>query len=358
MGTDRDMPARFADDLLAWFRRHGRHDLPWQSDPTPYRVWISEIMLQQTQVTAAIPYYQRFMHRFPDLGSLAAASIDDVLHHWSGLGYYARARNLHRAARIVRDQHDGQMPTALDALLELPGIGRSTAGAILALSAGARHPILDGNVKRVLSRVFAVEGWPGTASVARELWAIAEALTPKNDVAAYTQAIMDLGATVCTRSSPSCSACPVADGCLAHGRGAQALYPGKRPKRERPLRQSVMLIVLDDEDRVLLIRRPADGLWGGLWGLPELAHDEEAATWCCERIATRVIDETEWPTVRHGFTHFELEITPRVLRVEVANDKVMDDEDLLWYNRGAPAQIGLAAIVTKLIERLGATVDA
>lgn len=358
MRVDSDTARRFSGDLLAWFQRHGRHDLPWQTDPTPYRVWVSEVMLQQTQVAAVIPFYRRFMGRFPDLASLAAATVDDVLHHWSGLGYYARARNLHRAARLVRDRHDGRMPSTLDGLMDLPGIGRSTAGAILALSAGDRHTILDGNVKRVLSRYFAVDGWPGTTAVSRELWEIAEALTPEKDVAEYTQAIMDLGATVCTRSSPACQSCPVSKGCLACEQGAQARYPGKRPKRDRPLRQCTMLIVRDREDRVLLVRRPGDGLWGGLWVLPELAPDDDPVTWCRERIGGSVLEESEWAPVRHGFTHFELQITPRVLRMASAENKVMDGEDLLWYNPEAPAQIGLAAIVTKLILRLGDTVDA
>ena len=235
----------FARRVLDWFAVSGRHDLPWQRNPGggdfAYCVWISEVMLQQTQVATVIPYFERFMTRFPDVVALADAPADEVLHHWSGLGYYARARNLHAAARQVRDEHGGVFPRTLDAVLALPGIGRSTAGAILALADHQRHAILDGNVKRVLARFHAVAGWPGKTAVANALWEHAEQHTPDREVAQYTQAMMDLGATVCTRSKPACDHCPLAEGCIARAEGTAALYPGKRKPPKRPLRTCRML---------------------------------------------------------------------------------------------------------------------
>ena len=273
----------FAERLLAWFADHGRHDLPWQRDPSPYGVWVSEIMLQQTQVATVIPYYERFMARFPDLAALAEAPLDEVLAHWSGLGYYARARNLHRAARQAMAEHGGRLPETIDALQALPGIGRSTAGAILSLALGQRHPILDGNVKRVLARHAAVAGWPGKAAVQRTLWELAEARTPRRRVADYNQAMMDLGATLCTRARPACERCPVAADCRAREQGLQTDYPGPRPRRELPERQVQMLLVRDPQGRVLLERRPPQGVWGGLWCLPELATEADPLARCRER---------------------------------------------------------------------------
>ena len=217
--------------MIAWFAQHGRKDLPWQQDPTPYRVWVSEIMLQQTQVRTVIPYYQRFMQAFPDLRALAAAPLDQVLHHWSGLGYYARARNLHRAAQRIRDDHAGRFPEDIEVVMRLPGIGRSTAGAVLSLACGQRHAILDGNVKRVLARFHAVEGWPGKTAVLEQLWALAEAATPQRDVAAYNQAMMDLGATLCRRGTPECPSCPLQSDCRACKLGRQSEFPAPRPRR-------------------------------------------------------------------------------------------------------------------------------
>ena len=270
----------FARALLAWFDQHGRHDLPWQTDPTPYRVWVSEVMLQQTRVPTVLRYFPGFMERFPDVAVLAEAPLDDVLHLWSGLGYYARARNLHRAASVVRDAHDGRMPDQREALEALPGIGRSTAGAILALAHGQRHAILDGNVKRVLARYHLVEGWPGRSAVLDRLWGLAESHTPRRRVAAYTQAIMDLGATVCTRSRPLCRACPLAESCgaLSHGRTAE--LPSPRPKPTLPERTTAFLILRDSHGRVLLERRPPSGVWGGLWSFPECAAEADAEARC------------------------------------------------------------------------------
>ena len=259
----------FAERLLDWFDDHGRKDLPWQRGINPYRVWISEIMLQQTQVQTVIPYYERFMQSFPDLQSLADADIDAVLQHWSGLGYYARARNLHKAAGAIRDNFAGEFPTAFDDVVELPGIGQSTAGAILAIAGNQRHAILDGNVKRVLARHAAVAGWPGKTDVSKQLWALAEARTPQQRVADYTQAIMDLGATLCTRSKPNCAACPVASDCAARIADDVAAYPGRKPKKAKPLRQTTMVIAVNGA-AVFLQRRPPVGIWGGLWSLPEV----------------------------------------------------------------------------------------
>src|SRR5690606_8097985 len=246
----------FARRLLAWFDRCGRHDLPWQRDRRPYAVWVSEIMLQQTQVATVIPYFERFVARFPDVEVLAEASLDDVLALWSGLGYYARARNLHRAAQLVVERYGGDLPDSLDELMALPGIGRSTAGAILAQAHGVRAPILDGNVKRVLARHAGIEGWPGEREVEQTLWAIADERTPSERVADYTQAIMDLGAMLCTRRRPACTVCPVVEDCRACRLGIQERLPSPRPKRERPRRRRMMLVVRDSQGRVLLERRP------------------------------------------------------------------------------------------------------
>ncbi len=342
--------ADFARRVLDWYEQHGRHDLPWQQAPTAYRVWVSEIMLQQTQVGTVIPYFERFMSRFPDVIALAAAEQDEVLHLWSGLGYYARARNMHRAARIVRDELDGRFPETLDGLIALPGIGRSTAGAILALAGGQRHPILDGNVKRVLSRYFAVHGWAGKRDIEQRLWALAEALTPETRVADYTQAMMDLGATVCRRSRPDCVACPLTADCRARVDGLQSELPTPKPRKVRPLRHTKMLLIVDLDGQVLLRRRPVDGLWGGLWSLPEIVPGEDADAWCRQRLGQVPLTSATMPRVRHGFTHFELEIQPRLLQMSQPGAQgVMDDEDWLWYNRRSPSRIGLAAIVERLI---------
>ncbi len=352
----------FAPRVLDWYARHGRHDLPWQREPTAYRVWVSEIMLQQTQVTTVIPYFQRFVKRFPDVIALAAAGQDEVLHLWSGLGYYARARNLHRAAQSVREDFAGRFPESLDGLLALPGIGRSTAGAILALAHGQRHPILDGNVKRVLCRYFAISGWTGASKIEKHLWSLAESLTPETRVADYTQAMMDLGATLCRRAQPECNACPLAADCRANAEGLQSELPTPKPRKARPLRHTTMLLIIDDDGQVLLRQRPADGLWGGLWSLPEIPPGEDADAWCRQHLGLNPLAAQPMPAVRHGFTHFELEIEPRLLRVSPSGPSrppgqsgqnaclaVMDDAGWLWYNRRSPSRVGLAAVVERLI---------
>ncbi len=340
----------FAARLLAWGKRHGRHDLPWQKRRTAYRVWVSEIMLQQTQVATVVSYYRRFLARFPDIKSLADASQDDVLHLWTGLGYYARARNLQKAAQHIRDEHGGRFPRDLDAVQALPGIGRSTAGAILALATDARHPILDGNVKRVLARHGAIAGWPGARRVEEKLWTLAEALTPKTHVADYTQAIMDLGATLCTRSAPRCGECPVASDCQARRQGKQTHFPSPKPRKAMPVRRTRMLMLVSD-GAVLLEKRPPAGIWGGLWGFPELGVDVDVADWCRARFGSVPKHRTLRPVLRHTFSHFHLDIEPLELSLPRAA-AVQETAGSRWQPIGVSPKLGLAAPVKKLLETL------
>jgi len=307
------MSDRFAARISAWQRGHGRHDLPWQNTRDPYRVWVSEIMLQQTQVAAVIPYYQRFLARFPDLGTLARASEDEVLAQWSGLGYYARGRNLHRAARLIVERHAGVFPREPDALRALPGVGRSTANAVSVFAFGERSAILDGNVKRVLARHYGIRGYPGATPVERRLWQKAESVLPQRGIEFYTQGLMDLGARVCLRRNPNCCACPVADTCVARCRELIDQLPSPRPARVLPQRDTAMLILLNRSAEVLLEKRPAPGIWGGLWSLPELIEGrvEEVA----RRYGARAHQITRLAAVDHGFTHFKLRIRPVLARV-------------------------------------------
>lgn len=341
-----------APALLAWWDRHGRKDLPWQKDQTPYRVWVSEVMLQQTQVTTVERYYDRFMQSFPTVVALANAGEDEVLHAWSGLGYYTRARNLHCAAQRVRDDFAGQVPTSFDALASLPGIGRSTAGAILALSTGQRHAILDGNVKRVLSRVHRIERSPLAPATLRELWRRAEESTPAARTAHYTQAIMDLGATLCTRRKPGCPRCPLAARCEGYGAGIAERLPAAKPKRERPQRATVVMLLRTPGMEVLLEKRPSEGIWGGLWGLPEVGAVEEVAGWCVQAFGQTPAKLAVRPVLRHGFTHFDLDMTPVEVLIEQPPARALEGERWLWYNVREPARVGLAAPVTKLLKSL------
>lgn len=346
-------PTEFGRRVLEWFDAHGRKQLPWKENPTPYRVWVSEIMLQQTQVATVIPYYRRFMERFPDILALADAEPDEVLRLWAGLGYYARARHLHRAARVLRDRHGGRVPLDIAAVRSLPGIGRSTAGAILTLSAGQRHPILDGNVKRLLARYAAVEGWPGQPRVQAMLWDLAERHLPAERVADYTQAIMDLGALVCTPRRPRCEACPLAEGCVAHARRRTGDYPAPKPRRELPVRAIRMLLVRADEDEVLLERRPPVGIWGGLWSFPECSPEANIADWCRERLGLAVVIGQPWSVLRHSFSHFHLDITPVPVVVAGSGGAVMAGERFVWYNTRQPDDRGVAAPVRRLLAVLG-----
>jgi A/G-specific adenine glycosylase len=342
----------FADRLLAWFDDHGRRHLPWQQDINPYRVWVSEIMLQQTQVSTVIPYFERFLGTFPTVETLAAAPVDDVLHHWTGLGYYARARNLHRAAQAVVADHGGCFPESVEALERLPGIGRSTAGAIVSIAGGGRAPILDGNVKRVLARYHAVAGWPGRSSVLKALWEHAEAHTPQNRVADYTQAIMDLGATVCTRSRPGCALCPLADGCAARAAGNPGDYPGKKPRRTLPERQTAFVLARHPDGAWLLEQRPPTGIWGGLWCFPEVRDAAAAEAWCRDRLLADPAASEPLTPFRHTFSHYHLDITPIVVRLQAVGEAVAEGGQRLWYRAAAPPRIGLAAPVARLLGTL------
>ena len=347
-------PAQFTERLLAWFEIHGRHNLPWQENPTPYRVWISEVMLQQTQVATVIPYYERFMARFPDVESLAAAPLDEVLHLWTGLGYYARARNLRACAQALAAHHSGEFPQGIDAVMALPGIGKSTAGAILALSRGERHPILDGNVKRVLARVFGIAGDPGSADVLATLWAQSDACTPTLRVGEYTQAVMDLGATVCSRNAPACTVCPMSNGCIAALEGRQAELPGAKQRRARGSREATLLIAetgSDESMAVLVERRPAAGLWGGLWSPPQFESEFAALDWVRREIGEPERGSQHLSPIHHAFTHFDLRLNP--LRVKCRpSPQVHDGDDRLWYRLQDPPRVGLPQPILKLFERL------
>lgn len=336
-----------SDAVLDWYHQHGRHDLPWQQDASPYRVWVSEIMLQQTQVSTVIDYYQRFMTRFPDVHALASAPLDEVLHLWTGLGYYARARNLHKTAQSVCDQHGGEFPADINALMAMPGIGRSTAGAILALAMGQRGVILDGNVKRVLCRYHAIQSWSGATRTLAQLWQIAEDTTPRHQVAAYTQAMMDLGATVCTRSKPDCPSCPLQTGCQAFSLGITTQLPVSKPKKILPQKQTFMILLYQDDATVMLQQRQSTGLWGGLWSLPECADDEALSAWL-QHYGGR--QDGQWPALRHTFSHFHLDITPVLVR---AGDpgQCLDSAGGLWYPLDHSLKLGLAAPVKKLLDR-------
>ena len=343
----------FSSPLLAWFDEHGRKNLPWQIDPTPYRVWVSEIMLQQTQVTTVLAYYLRFMHRFPDVYTVSDATQDEVLHLWSGLGYYARGRNLHRAAQVICNQHAGEFPTDISALEALPGIGRSTAAAILSLACGQRHPILDGNVKRVLCRYHAIEGWPGKMNVTRKLWSVAEAETPSTRVAEYTQAIMDLGATICTRNHPRCERCPLSSGCIARGESRQAQLPTRQPKKDLPRREITFLIVRDEHGRFLLEKRPPSGIWGGLWGFPECEVRADPTDWVRRQLGRTARSVTRMAVVHHGFTHYHLDIHPVLLDVDdtaKSMSRISESAQTLWHD--GSRELGLAAPVTELLAKI------
>ncbi|MBI3560980.1 MAG: A/G-specific adenine glycosylase [Gammaproteobacteria bacterium] len=344
-------PTDFSTAILTWYDQHGRHDLPWQSPRTAYRVWVSEIMLQQTQVNTVIPYFQRFVQRFETVATLAAAPLDEVLHLWSGLGYYARARNLHKAAQTIMTQHHGAFPADITALMELPGIGRSTAAAILAQSFEQRQAILDGNVKRVLCRYHAVEGWPGQPPVEARLWRWAEQYTPAQRLADYTQAIMDLGATLCTRSAPRCGDCPLASHCQARALGHPTAFPHPKPRKTLPRKSTRMLLLSPDNRHVLLQQRPPAGIWGGLWSLPECPTDSDPVAWCHHHWQMRVQYTATLPTLKHSFSHYHLDIEPIAAQVINPAEGVMDNAQFIWYNTCQPDARGLPAPVQTLLDQ-------
>lgn len=346
----------FSQKVLNWFDHHGRKNLPWQQNITPYRVWLSEIMLQQTQVKTVIPYFQRFTYEFADVTALANAHEDQVLKLWSGLGYYARARNLHKAAQIVRDEYQGIFPNSLEGLQDLPGIGRSTAGAILSIAHQQSHAILDGNVKRVLTRYHAVDGWTGKAAVLKRLWDLAEQHLPNTNSRSrdYTQAMMDLGATVCTRSKPACSTCPLSANCLAFAQGNMTDYPTPKKKQSLPERQTWMLLLSTPQQEVLLQKRPSPGIWGGLWCFPQFDAENELKSWLLEQdINTDAGMQLE--SFSHTFSHFRLQIHPLIVQSQTPLfEGVMEDEQSLWYNVNTEFEGGLAAPVQKLLNLLKA----
>lgn len=344
---------QFAPRILAWFDEHGRKNLPWQQNKTPYRVWISEIMLQQTQVTTVIPYYHKFMASFPTVEALAAAEQDEVLAHWSGLGYYARARNMHKAAKMLVDELDGEFPLSLEGVCELPGIGRSTAAAILSISRGAQTAILDGNVKRVLARFHAVPTWPGEKKTEQAMWELAEAYMPSERCGDYTQAMMDLGATLCTRSKPQCLLCPVQDDCLGRRSEDPTYYPVRKPKKTaKPEKTTQMLVMVNDEGNILLEKRPATGIWGGLWSLPELASDESVYLHAEQRFAATLQSVTPLSSFRHTFSHYHLDITPNLVSCDAVN-LVTEGDKYQWFSLPQALALGLPAPVRKILENSG-----
>jgi A/G-specific adenine glycosylase len=392
----------FSNALLSWFDQHGRKNLPWQKNKSPYSVWVSEIMLQQTQVATVIPYYNTFMQRFPKVTDLANAPVDEVLHLWTGLGYYARARNLHKAAQQVRDLHSGEFPTSFDEVIALPGIGRSTAAAVLSLALNQSYAIMDGNVKRVLTRYMAIEGWPGGKKIEDRLWIEAEALKPSTadeelGVRAsgetsetssavprygdYTQAIMDLGATVCTRSKPKCDDCPMRSNCLAFAQGKQTEFPFKKPKKIIPTKYTTMLIP-SFNGQVLMQQRPSSGIWGGLWGFLETGFDKELEKTTDEALLlleSRLLQVNlkdakiqELRTFKHTFSHFHLMILPVLIELKEPplqtvcesrtapkntdfNNDAYEDEHVrnqIWFDSQNPSKIGLSAPTMKILEML------
>ncbi len=340
----------FAQAVLDWYQKFGRKTLPWQIEKTPYHVWLSEVMLQQTQVATVIPYFQRFIARFPDVSSLAAAPIDEVLHLWTGLGYYARARNLHKAAQQIAAQHQGFFPTDFDTVHDLPGVGRSTAGAILSLSLNQRYPILDGNVKRVIARCYAVSGWPGKKEVENRLWELSDEVTPAQGVAQFNQAMMDLGAMVCTRSRPKCELCPLNAGCIAYANQSFADYPGKKPKKQIPERNA-WFVLLKNGGKVWLEKRPAVGLWGGLYCFPQFSERDELNAWLAQqKLSSTTLQQLT--AFRHTFSHFHLDIVPMLLEDVDSNNACREEKPGIWYDLANPPQVGLAAPVERLLHQL------
>jgi A/G-specific adenine glycosylase len=353
----------FASKLLDWYDTHGRTELPWRQNITPYRVWVSEIMLQQTQVNTVLPYFRRFESHFPDIITLARASLDEVLHLWTGLGYYARGRNLHKTANIICSELDGEFPQTTSDLLELPGIGRSTAGAICAIAYNQPTAILDGNVKRVLARYHTIDGWPGQTSIQKHLWQLAESATPDERCADYTQGIMDLGATICMRSQPKCSVCPVQDNCRARATGTTDQYPASKPKKKLPIRRTYFLIMLDSQGRTLLQQRPPAGLWGGLWSFPE-CETKEAIRKVCRSVGVDLLrgddDDCQqtngYPTgatQRHTFSHYHLDYTPIYINyINVLPQSKIAEDNILWVETDKPGKLGLPRPIQKLLESM------
>lgn len=348
------MTFNFSEKVLSWYDVHGRKSLPWQKGITPYRVWLSEVMLQQTQVKTVIPYFKIFTERFPKVEDLASAPQDEVLHLWTGLGYYARARNLHRCAIEVVEKYKGKFPNTVEGLVELRGIGESTAGAIVSIAFKKQAPILDGNVKRVLARYHAVSGWPGQTKTLGALWEKARLHTPKKRCNHYTQAMMDLGSLVCTRTRPQCELCPVQPQCTAFGAGTQMQYPGKKPKKVLPVKTVQLLMLRNPMGDIFLRQRPEQGIWGGLWSFPEIALEADINDYCQDNLGGLPEATEVWNSYRHTFSHYHLDITPVLVQLKREPSGIMDAGLALWYNIHKPASVGLAAPVKKLLEKLAA----
>lgn len=342
----------FSDQLLAWFDLHGRKDLPWQQQVTPYRVWLSEIMLQQTQVSTVIPYFQRFTESYSDISSLAEAPLDDVLALWTGLGYYARARNLHKAARIIVTDNDSKMPNTMEDLIALPGIGRSTAGAIMALAHQQSAAILDGNVKRVLARYYRVEGWPGKKPVENELWQLAEKLLPKDRISHYIQAQMDLGATLCTRTKPQCNNCPLKDTCQAYLHDFPQNYPHSKPKKVIPSKETYWLVMQSPTGKILLEQRPPSGIWGGLWAFPEVNSPSKISDICANKFNINIAKVTAQPHFKHVFSHFKLLVHPHLIQCSHTDAQINENNNAYWYKISDALLLGLPAPVKSFLQSL------
>ncbi len=335
-------PAQFHRIILSWYKKHGRKDLPWQKNPTPYRVWVSEIMLQQTQVKTVIPYYQRFLKTFPTLKSLATSSQDTVLHLWSGLGYYARARNLHACAKIIYRDYAGCFPSTLEALQHLPGIGRSTAGALLSFAMRTRAPILDGNVKRVFIRFHAIK------DAEKDLWDLVENYLPKKNVAHYNQALMDIGSLICTRTKPACVSCPLQKQCEAFKQNLTNVLPLKKKQKTLPIKKTYLLIIFNNKQEILLEQRAPVGIWGGLWSFPECKN--KTLLNLQKNYGLKITSRKRLSTFRHTFSHFHLDITPLVITTEFISTQVMENKPIIWHNPHKPFKYGLPKPITRLLE--------
>lgn len=342
----------FSERVVNWHDQFGRKTLPWQSDKSLYKTWVSEVMLQQTQVATVIPYFNRFMRSFPSIDYLANAPLDEVLHHWTGLGYYARARNLHKSAQFIRDNYNGDFPTDFDHVIDLFGIGRSTAGAILSLTLNKHFAILDGNVKRVLTRHQTIEGWTGEKKVENKLWALSEKLTPSKNAAIFNQAMMDIGATICTRTKPKCNECPVSQDCLAFKASTMTNYPTPKAKKKIPIKAAFMLVICEDKKTVQLKQRPPVGIWGGLWCFDEFetvnAYQEHLSS-----LNIGKFEEIPLPAFRHTFSHFHFDISPILINIETLKyQQVTEETGTLCYNLQRPQKIGLAAATKKIVAAL------
>jgi len=348
----RDTHKYLSTNVVIWWKNLGRKTLPWQIKPSKYKTWISEIMLQQTQVNTAKPYFLKFMERFPTIEHLASCSSDEVLKIWSGLGYYARARNIHRSAGLIMEHHDGEIPSDYESLLDLPGIGKSTAGAILSLSGTEPKPILDGNVKRVLSRFFGVKGWPGEAKVSKVLWALSSESIPKDNFQVYTQGIMDLGAMVCLPRNPDCLICPIQRRCYSYQNHLIDEIPGKKPKKKKRSESKYFLMVVFDEDKLFLERRKPTGIWGGLWSMPEIKLSDDPKEWCAKQFTNKILSIDPWEPFKHSFSHYNLYIHPIEIRMDGRfmnkTNKTITDS----FNLEQLSSLGLSTPVKGLVNQL------